>query len=693
MGIAIKNPGLSELDELCIQTIRFLSIEMVEKAKSGHPGMPMGMAPAAYVLWTRHLKHNPSNPRWHNRDRFVLSAGHGCVLLYAMLHLTGYDISMEDLKNFRQWGSKAAGHPEYHPDCGVEATTGPLGQGISNAVGMAIAQKYLANYFNPSTKAQDGEQSRIHRDGFPIIDYRIYVIASDGDLEEGVASEACSLAGHLGLNNLIVIYDDNRISIDGPTELSFTEDRARRFKAYNWNVKEIEGDGNDMAAFEKALKNAKREKDRPTLIKLRTHIAYGSPNMQDKSESHGAPLGENEIKLIKQKYGWDPAKSFYVPEEVLAHTRKALNKGKAAENKWNKMFENYTKAYPELAGQFRDAAAGKLPVNLDEILPKFEAGSSIATRVASGKTLDALMPNLPLVLGGSADLTPSNNTRFAGVKDFQKNARDGRYIRYGVREHAMAAIMNGISVSGLLRAYGATFLVFSDYMRAAIRVAALSRYPTIFVFTHDSIGLGEDGPTHQPVEQLAALRAIPNLLVIRPSDANETVQAWKFALQYRDGPVALLFTRQGLPVLDQNKYASAANLSKGAYVLTSADKSDVLLLASGSEVHIAIQAADKLATEGIKSQVVSMPCWELFEKQNEEYRDSVIPPDVKPRVGIEAGVEMGWHKWLGEKGVFIGMSTFGASAPGKVCFEKFGITADKVVEAAKRSMGIMAGDS
>ncbi len=519
MSVSVKNPGLSELDELCIQTIRFLSIEAVEKAKSGHPGMPMGMAPAAYVLWTRHLKHNPANPRWHNRDRFVLSAGHGCVLLYSLLHLTGYDISLEDLKSFRQWGSKAAGHPEYHPDCGVEVTTGPLGQGISNAVGMAIAQKYLANYFN--------------RDGFPIIDYRIYVIASDGDLEEGVASEACSLAGHLGLDNLIVIYDDNRISIDGPTELSFTEDRARRFKAYNWNVQEVEGDGNDMVAFEKALKNAKREKDRPTLIKLRTHIAYGSPNMQDKSESHGAPLGENEIKLIKQKYGWDPAKSFYVPEEVLAYMRKAVEKGARAEKAWNRLFENYAKAYPELAGQFRDAAAGKLPVKLDEILPKFEAGSSIATRVASGKVLDALMPKLPLVLGGSADLTPSNNTRFAGVKDFQKNARDGRYIRYGVREHAMAAIMNGISVSGLLRAYGATFMVFSDYMRAAIRVAALSRYPTIFVFTHDSIGLGEDGPTHQPVEQLAALRAIPNLLVIRPADANETVQAWKFALQYQ----------------------------------------------------------------------------------------------------------------------------------------------------------------
>jgi transketolase len=696
MSEFVKNPGLSELDELCVQTIRFLSIEAVEKAKSGHPGMPMGMAPAAYILWTKYMKYNPANPRWHNRDRFVLSAGHGCVLLYTMLHLTGYDISLDELKNFRQWGSKAAGHPEYHPDCGVEVTTGPLGQGISNAVGMAIAQKYLANYFN--------------RDGFPIIDYRIYVIASDGDLEEGVASEACSLAGHLGLDNLIVVYDDNRISIDGPTELSFTEDRARRFKAYNWNVRVVEGDGNDMAAFERALKNAKREKDRPTLIKLRTHIAYGSPNMQDKSESHGAPLGENEIKLIKQKYGWDPAKSFYVPEEVLAHTRKALNKGKAAENKWNKMFENYTKAYPELAGQFRDAAAGKLPVTLDEILPKFEAGSSIATRVASGKTLDAVMPKLPLVLGGSADLTPSNNTRFAGAKDFQKNARDGRYIRYGVREHAMGAIMNGISVSGLLRAYGATFLVFSDYMRAAIRVAALSKYPTMFVFTHDSIGLGEDGPTHQPVEQLAALRAIPNLLVIRPADANETVQAWKFTLQYRDGPVVLLFTRQGLPVLDQNRYSSTTNLSKGAYILVGADKSglrslqpsqplrrsrhyggegpDVLLLASGSEVSIALQAAEKLATEGIKAQVVSMPCWELFEKQSKEYRDSVIPPDVKARVGIEAGVELGWHKWLGEKGVFIGMSTFGASAPWKVCFEKFGITTERIVEAAKKSMGM-----
>jgi transketolase len=698
MSVSVKNPGLSELDELCIQTIRFLSMEAVQKAKSGHPGMPMGMAPAAYVLWTKHLKHNPSNPRWHNRDRFVLSAGHGCVLLYCLLHLTGYDISLDELKNFRQWGSKTPGHPEYDPQRGVEATTGPLGQGISNAVGMAIAQKYLANYFN--------------RDGFPIIDYKIYVIASDGDLQEGVASEASSLAGHLALDNLIVVYDDNHITIDGDTNLAFTEDRAKRYEAYGWNVLEVGGDGNDMAAFEKALENINQKSKlspaagwqenqnygRPSIIKLRTHIAYGSPNKQDTAGAHGAPLGDDEIRLIKEKFGWDPEKSFHVPKEVLAHTRQAVEKGAKAEKAWNKMFADYAKKYSELAGQFRDAAAGKLPVKLDEILPKFEAGSSIATRRASGKVLDTVMPRLPLVLGGSADLTPSNNTRFADAKNFQKDARDGRYIHYGIREHAMGAIMNGISVSGLARAYGGTFLVFSDYMRAAIRVAAMSKYPTIFVFTHDSIGIGEDGPTHQPVEQIAALRAVPNLIVIRPADANETVQAWKFVLEYRDGPVALLLTRQGLPVIDQNKYSSAANLSKGAYILASADKPavrladkpDVLLLASGSEVSIALEAAEKLTAEKIAVQVVSMPCWELFEKQEQKYKDSVIPPSVKARVGIEAGVELGWSKYLGDKGVFIGLSSFGASAPYKVCFEKFGITAENVIKAAKKSISCKA---
>ena len=672
MKVSPKNQGLSELDELCIQTIRFLSVDAVQKANSGHPGMPMGMAPAAYVLWTKHMNYNPANPRWHNRDRFVLSAGHGSVLLYSLLYLTGFDISLDELKNFRQWASKTPGHPEYAPDCGIEVTTGPLGQGISNAVGMATAKKYLAGYFN--------------RDGFPVIDYKIYVIASDGDLQEGVASEAGSLAGHLGLDNLIVVYDDNHISIDGDTALAFTEDRAKRYKAYGWNIQEVRGDGNNMAAFEKALNNAKQEKQRPTLIKLRTHIAYGSPNLQDTAKSHGSPLGEDEIRLIKERFGWDPEKSFHVPKQVLAHMRKAIGKGKYVETTWDKMFAEYAKAYPELAQQFRDAADGKLPVNLDDILPSFETGSSIATRKASGKVLDALMPKLPLVMGGSADLTPSNNTEFAGAKAFQKDARDGRYIHYGVREHAMAAIMNGISVSGLARAYGGTFLVFSDYMRPAIRVAAMSNYPTIFVFTHDSVGVGEDGPTHQPVEQLAALRAVPNLLVFRPADANETAQAWKFALEHRDNPVALLLTRQGLPVIDQNKYSSAANLSKGAYVLIGADKPDVLLLASGSEVSIALNTAEKLEAEEIAAQVVSMPCWELFEMQDKEYQDSVIPPGVKARVGIEAGVEQGWSKWLGDKGIFIGMSSFGASAPGKICFEKFGITVEKTIEAAKKIM-------
>ncbi len=485
---------------------------------------------------------------------------------------------------------------------------------------------------------------------------------------------------------LIVVYDDNHISIDGDTDLSFTEDRAKRYEAYNWNVQTVKGDGNDMAAFEKVMKNAKAEKGRPSIIKLRTHIAYGSPNKQDTAGAHGAPLGDDEIRLIKENFGWDPEKNFHIPEEVSAHMKKIKAKGAGAEKAWNKMFADYARKYPDLAGQFRDAVEGKLGVNLDEILPKFEAGSSVATRKASGKVLDALMPKLPLVMGGSADLTPSNNTRFAGAKDFQKDSRDGRYLRFGIREHAMGAIMNGISVSGLLRAYGGTFLVFSDYMRAAIRVAAMSKYPTIFVFTHDSIGIGEDGPTHQPVEQLASLRAMPNLLVFRPADANETAQTWKFALENRDGPVALLFTRQGLTVLDQSKYNSAANLSKGAYVLAGADKPDVLLLASGSEVGVALEAAEKLAAENITAQVVSMPCWELFEKQSQEYKDSVIPPGVKARVGIEAGVELGWNKWLGNNDIFVGMSSFGASAPGKVCFEKFGITVDNIVTAAKKSI-------
>jgi transketolase len=679
MNESVKNPGLpastglSELDELCVQTIRLLAADAVQKADSGHPGMPMGMAPAAYVLWTKHLKYNPSNPLWLNRDRFVLSAGHGSMLLYSLLHLTGYDMSLDEIKNFRQWGSKTPGHPECDHKHGVEVTTGPLGQGISNAVGMAIAQKYLANYFN--------------RDGFPIIDYTIYVICGDGDLEEGISSEASSLAGHQGLDNLVVIYDDNRITIDGKTSLSFTEDTAKRYQAYGWRVLQVPGDGNDMVAFERALRKAKREKERPTFIKLQTHIGYGSPNKQDTADAHGSPLGKDEIRLVKERFGWNPDESFVVPEQVLAHMRKAIVRGRNTEKKWSKMFEEYTGTYPELAKQFRDAAESRLGVNLDELLPKFEPSVSMATRKASGNTLEALMPHLPLVLGGSADLTPSNLTKFKTAKDFQKDCRDGRYIRYGVREHAMGAIMNGISANGLTRAYGGTFLVFSDYMRPSIRLAALSKYRTIFVFTHESIGVGEDGPTHQPVEHFAALRAIPNLLVIRPADANETAQAWKFALEYKNGPVVLLLTRQNLPTLDQTKYASAANLSKGAYILADVQNPDLLLLATGSEVSVALCAAEGLAAQGIKARVISMPSWRLFDMQPAEYKDSVLPPSIKARVGVEAGVEQGWHKYLGEKGVFVGMSSFGASAPAKVCFEKFGITPDNVIRAAKKALG------
>jgi transketolase len=668
----MSHPGLSELDEQCINTIRFLTLDAVEKAKSGHPGMPMGMAPAAYILWMRHLLYSPANPRWYNRDRFVLSAGHGSMLLYSLLYLTGYDFTLDDLTQFRQWQSKTPGHPEYALELGIEVTTGPLGQGISNAVGMAIAQKYLASHFN--------------REGFPVVDYRIYVIAGDGDLQEGVSSEACSLAGHLGLDNLTVIYDDNHISIDGPTELSFTEDRGKRFEAYGWYVQKVDGDGNDMETFERALINAKSEIGRPSIVALRTHIAYGSPNMQDTAKAHGAPLGEAEIKLTKQRFGWDPDKQFVVPDQVLNHMREAVERGRQAEKQWNKLFEEYAKKHPDLAKEFKGAVEGNLPIDLDEVLPKFEAGQGMATRAASGKVLDAVMPKLPMILGGSADLTPSNNTRFAGVVDFQKNAHQGRYIRYGVREHGMGAIVNGISVSGLLRAYGGTFLVFCDYMRGAIRVAALSKYPSIFVFTHDSIGLGEDGPTHQPVEHLAALRSIPNLVVIRPADANETAQAWKYILEHRDGPVALLLSRQNMPVIDQNKYASAANLSRGAYILTSRGKPQVILLASGSEVSIALEAAAKLDAEGVPSQVVSMPCWTLFEKQDEKYRTSVIPPNVKARVGIEAATDFGWHRWLGEFGEFVGLCGFGASAPWKTCYEQFGITVDNVVKAAKESL-------
>ncbi|MFN0157620.1 MAG: transketolase [Bacteroidota bacterium] len=672
-----RNPSLTELDELCINTIRCLSMDAVQKAKSGHPGMPMGMAAAGYWLWTRHMKYNPRNPKWTNRDRFVLSNGHGCMLLYSLLHLTGYDLSLDEIKNFRQWGSKTPGHPEYGHTPGVEVTTGPLGQGISNAVGMAIAEKYLAAYFN--------------RDGFPVTDYKVYVFTGDGCLQEGVSSEASSLAGHLGLNNLIVVYDDNHITIDGKTDLSFSEDVRKRYESYGWAIQVVEGDGNDMDAFHKALVAARNEKQRPTLICLRTHIGYGSPNKQDSHDAHGSPLGDEEIALTKKRYGWDPAKTFHVPEEASKIFHREVDKGTQREKEWNELFDRYKSAHPALAREFEQAASRKVPENFEslwnEFVPKFEAGTSLATREAQGKVLDALMPKLPLVLGGSADLTPSNNTRFKGVTDFSKTNYAGRYLRYGVREHGMGAIMNGIAVSDMLIPYGATFFCFTDYMRPTIRLAALSKYPTIFVYTHDSIGLGEDGPTHQAVEHLAALRAIPGLVVLRPADANETAFAWKFALEHRSGPTLLALTRQKLPVLDQTKYAPASNLAKGAYVLATSDKPRVLLMGTGSEVSLALSAYDQLTAAGIPARVVSMPSWELFEKQPKEYRESVLPPTVKARVAVEAGVKMGWERYIGDNGEFIGMSSFGASAPYEAVYKGFGITVENVVAAARRVIG------
>jgi transketolase len=661
----------SELDNLCIQTIRFLSMEGVQAAKSGHPGMPMGMAAAAYTIWMRHMRVNPTDPKWINRDRFVLSAGHGSMLLYSLLHLCGYDLPLDELKNFRQLGSKTPGHPEFGHIPGVEVTTGPLGQGLSNSVGMAIAQKYLAERYN--------------KDNFPVFDYMIYTIAGDGCMQEGISSEACSLAGHLGLDNLVVIYDDNHITIDGDTELSFTEDVAKRFEAYNWNVIAVDGRTDDTQALDQAIQQAKKRTGKPTMIKFRSHIGYGSPNFQGTHTAHGAPLGDEEIRLIKSNCGWDPDKPFFVPSEVKSHMGSCVEKGKAAQADYEKMFAQYVKAYPELAAEITDALAGKTTVDIDALLPEFEVSKPLATRQASGAVLNALMPSMPLVLGGSADLTPSNNTHFKGAEDFEKDHYDGRYIRYGVREHAMGAVMNGIAVSGILRPYGGTFLVFADYMRGAIRVASISQYPTIFLFTHDSIGVGEDGPTHQPVETLASLRILPNLLTFRPADANETALMWKYILRYNDGPVATALTRQNLPVLDKAKYPGMKDFDKGAYVLIPEADPDVLLLATGSEVSLAVEAHAKLAAEGIKAQVVSMPCWGLFEKQDQAYRDSVLPPSVRARVGVEAGVDSGWWKYLGDRGEFVGMHTFGTSAPAKTCFEKFGITVEAVVEAAKTS--------
>ena len=666
---------MKNLDELCVNTIRMLSADCVEKANSGHPGMPMGAATMAYVLWTRFLRHNPANPDWPDRDRFVLSAGHGSMLLYSLLHLTGYDLSLEELKNFRQWDSKTPGHPESYITAGVETTTGPLGQGFANGVGMAIAERYLTTQFN--------------RPDHEVVNHYIYGIVSDGDLMEGVSHEAASLAGHLKLGRIIYLYDDNLISIDGSTDLSFTEDRIARFKAYGWHVQRVE-DGNDMEAIETAIRAAQEEDARPSLISIRTHIGYGSPNKQDTSSAHGEPLGAEEIKLTKKNLNWPLEPAFFIPEEAQNHFRKALEKGEALEKEWGDRFEAYEKAHPELALQWRQWIEGELPDGWDKELPSFPADAKgTATRAVSGTVLNAVAPMLPNLIGGSADLTPSNKTFIKGAEVFQGGQFEGRNFHFGVREHGMGAVMNGMALHGGLLPYGGTFLVFADYMRPPIRLAAMMGLKVIYIFTHDSIGLGEDGPTHQPVEHLAALRAIPNLIVLRPCDANETVEAWRFALEQKEGPVVLALTRQSVPVLDREAFASADGLHRGAYVLipSSEEKDpDVILIGTGSEVHIALEAADRLQEKGITARVVSMPSWELFDRQPAIYQGRVLPSTVKARVAVEAGIAQGWHRFLGEKGEFVGISRFGASAPYKTLYEKFGITAERVVEKA---LGVM----
>jgi transketolase len=664
---------LKDLDELCINTIRTLAIDAVQKANSGHPGMPMGAAPMAYVLWDRFLRFNPSHPKWPNRDRFILSAGHGCMLLYALLHLTGYDLSLDQVKQFRQLGSITPGHPEYGLTPGVEATTGPLGQGFANGVGMAIAEKYLAAYFN--------------RPGHTIIDYTIYALVSDGDLMEGVTSEAASLAGHLGLGNLVYLYDDNHISIEGSTDLTFSESVDARFSAYNWHVQRV--DGNDLRAIHNAIEAALAVKNRPSIICCRTHIAFGSPNKQDSASAHGSPLGAEEVRLTKKALGWPEDAEFYIPEEALHHFREALERGREREQLWQDHWAAYAKEFSDLAHQWSLIQEGRLPVGWESSLPSFAAESgALATREASGKVLNAVAGAIPWLLGGSGDLAPSTDTLIKKAADFEKDSYYGRNLHFGVREHAMGAAVNGMAISGLIP-FSATFLQFADYQRPAIRLAALSEYPSIFIFTHDSIGVGEDGPTHQPIEHLAALRAIPHLIVIRPADAEETVYAWRVALENRKSPTALILTRQKLPMIDRKKFATASGLFRGAYILAEADNSkpEIILIATGSEVSLALNARLSLAGIGIAVRVVSMPSWELFEEQPKSYRDAVLPPTVKARLAIEMASPMGWEKWVGESGDVLGINRFGASAPLKALLEAYGFTTENVVACARKVLG------
>ncbi len=672
---ASPHPKLTpaELDQLCINTIRFLAVDAVQKANSGHPGMPMGAASMAYVLWNRFLKHSPSNPAWPNRDRFVLSAGHGSMLLYSLLHLTGYDLPMSELQQFRQWGSKTPGHPEHWLVPGIETTTGPLGQGIGNGIGMGIAQKYLAAHFN--------------RPGHEIVDYKIYSIAGDGCLMEGISAEAASLAGHLQLDNLVYFYDDNHISIEGSTELAFTEDRGKRFEAYGWFVQKV-ADGNDLVAIDAAIRAAQAERGRPSIIMVRTHIGYGSPNKHDTAEAHGSPLGVEEVKLTKQNLGWPLEPAFLVPDDALAHFREAVDKGSKAETEWNAKMSAYRQAFPELAADWDRYVNGELTPGWEAKIPVFShTEKPVATREASGKVLNAISPVLPTLLGGSADLAPSTNTLIKGEKGFEPGSFGGRNFHFGVREHAMASVMNGMAVSGLIP-YGATFFVFSDYLRPALRLSALMDAHVVYVFTHDSVFLGEDGPTHEPIEHLASCRAIPHLSLIRPADANETAVAWRVALKHK-GPVALILTRQALPIIDRTKYASADGVEKGAYVLADAvgKKPELILIATGSEVAVTFEAYIKLTAEGVAVRLVSMPSWDLFEKQSQAYRDEVLPPSVTARLAVEAGVTFGWERYVGTKGAVLGINHFGASAPYKIIAEKLGFTPDNIVKLAHGVLG------
>jgi transketolase len=667
-----------------------LSVDAVQKANSGHPGAPMGLAPAAYTLWTRFLKHNPKNPDWWDRDRFVLSAGHGSMLLYSMLFLTGYDLSLEQIKQFRQWGSRTPGHPERELTPGVETTTGPLGQGFGNGVGMAIAEAHLA--------------ARYNRPGFEIVNHFTYSIVSDGDLMEGVAAEAASLAGHLKLGKLIYLYDNNRISLAGAADLTFTEDCAKRFEAYGWHTISVE-DGNDIEAIDRALRAAREEQSRPSLILLRTHIGYGSPGKQDTFEAHGSPLGEAEVKRTKEKLGWPLEPPFYVPQECETYFRAAISNGQKAEASWQERFNAYREKFPDLAREFEQMMSGAMPANWQAPIPSFPPDAKgIATRVASGKIIAAIANTLPALFGGSADLDPSTFTVLPKLGDFESPQRKfndnqgsaggewsyaGRNLHFGVREHGMGASINGMAAHGGLIPFGSTFLIFSDYLRPSIRLAALMELGVIYVFTHDSIGLGEDGPTHQPVEQLAALRAIPRLIVIRPGDANETSVAWQIAIESRSSPVALVLSRQNVPTLDRSQYAAADGLRRGAYVLAEAPagKPNIVLIGTGSELSLVVAARERLAQHNVHARVVSMPSWELFDQQPTDYRETIFPKSVPARLAVEAALPMGWHRYVGDHGDVIGVERFGASAPGNVVMEKLGFTIDHVVQRATALLG------